>query len=158
MHHKTLIALAARKLFPYLFLWQLVLFCGCGGGLPETAPVHGVVTYDGKPLSGFKNAAVHFTPAAGRPAKSVVSPNDGSFELYTYKSGDGARLGRHMVAVVATVDDPTDKDERYPGVRFVIPEKFANRDTSGLSYEVKPEGNVIQIELRSNGTGAIVAQ
>ena len=88
----------------------------------------------------------------------MISPNDGSFELYTYKSGDGARLGRHDVAVSATVEDPTDKNERYPGVRFIIPEKFGNRDTSGLSYEVKPDGNTIEIQLKSNGTATIVAQ
>lgn len=156
-HHKRIAALAQRPLL-YLLLGQVALVCGCSERLPETAPVHGVVTYDGKPLSGFKNAAVHFTPAAGRPAKSVISPNDGSFELYTYKSGDGARLGRHLVAVSATVDDPSDKDERYPGVRFIIPDKFANRDISGLEFDVKPSGNAIEIQLHSNGTGKIVAQ
>lgn len=157
-HHKRIAAALARRPLFYLLLWQLVLACGCSGSLPETAPVHGVVTYEGKPLSGFKNAAVHFTPVAGRPGKSVISPNDGSFELYTYKSGDGARLGRHVVAVSATVDDPSDKDERYPGVRMIIPDKFASGDTSGLTYEVNSSGNEIEIQLHANGTGTIVAK
>jgi hypothetical protein len=148
-----------RNPLAYLLVFQLVLASGCGSGLPETAPVRGVVTVDGKPISGFKNAAVAFTPAAGRAAKSVILLKDGSFELSTYKPGDGARLGQHTVAVSATVEDRTAQSEdRYPGVRFVIPEKFANGDTSGLGYEVKPGGNVIQIQLRSDGTGAIVAQ
>jgi hypothetical protein len=140
-------------------VFQLLFTSGCGGDVPETAPVRGTVTVDGKPISGFKNAAVAFTPSAGRAAKSVISSKDGSFELSTYKSGDGARLGQHSVAVSATVDDRTaQSEERYAGVRFVIPEKFSKGDTSGLTYEVKPGDNSIKIELRSDGTGSIVAQ
>jgi hypothetical protein len=159
MLHRKLIVVSARNPLACLLVWQLLLVSGCGGGLPETAPVRGVVTFDGKPLSGFQHAAVAFTPSAGRPAKGVISLNDGSFELSTYKSGDGARVGRHTVAVSATVDEPNSKtDDRYPGVRFVIPEKFADRDTAGLVYEVNTRSNVVEIQLRSNGTGTIVAQ
>jgi hypothetical protein len=133
-----------------------VLVAGCGSGHPETAPVRGVITFDGKPLPAFKNAAVIFTPKQGRAGKSVISPADGSFELTTYQTGDGARLGAHAVAVSATVDDPAVKTEKaYPGVRSVIPQKFADRDTSGLTIDVKPGSNVIEIQLRSDGTGAI---
>jgi hypothetical protein len=136
-----------------------LLIVGCGGRLPETAPVHGVVSVNGKPISGFDNAAVAFTPTGGRPAKGVISKGDGSFNLSTYKSGDGARLGRHTVAVSATVNDPSTKtEEKYPGVRFVIPEKFCNGDTSGLTYDVKSGSNGIEIQLHSNGTGTIVEQ
>jgi hypothetical protein len=159
MDYQKPLAVSTRIPLSSLFVWQLLLISGCGVGLPETAPVRGVVTFDGKALSGFQHAAVAFTPAGGRPAKGVISPNDGSFELTTYKSGDGARVGRHTVAVSATVDEPNSKaDDRYPGVRFVIPEKFSDRDTSGLVYEVNTRSNVVEIQLRSNGTGTIVAQ
>ena len=149
----------ARVPCPCLVAWHVLLISGCGSDLPEVAPVRGVVEFDGKPLSGFQHAAVAFTPKAGRPAKGVVSPENGMFELTTYSPGDGARIGRHAVAVSATVDDLTAKIEnKYPAVRFVIPEKFADRDASGLVYDVKPEGNVIRIQIRSDGTGAIVAE
>jgi hypothetical protein len=148
-----------RILCPCLVAWHTLLISGCGSDLPEVAPVRGVVEFDGKPLSGFQHAAVAFTPQAGRPAKGVVSPENGMFELTTYSPGDGARIGRHAVAVSATVDVPTDEvDNKYPGVRFVIPEKFADRDASGLVYEVKPDGNLIRIQIRSDGTGAIGAE
>lgn len=149
----------ARILCPCLVAWHVLLIAGCGSDLPDVAPVRGVVEFDGKPLSGFLHAAVAFTPEAGRPAKGVVSPKNGTFELTTYSPGDGARIGRHAVAVSATVDDPAAKIEnKYPAVCFVIPENFADRDASGLAYEVKPEGNVIRIQIRSDGTGAIVAE
>jgi hypothetical protein len=160
MHDLKGQAQPAQSLLHALFVLAASLLCsGCGGNLPETAPVRGVVTFNGKPLSGFKNAAVIFTPTNGRPAKSVISPTDSTFELTTYKPGDGARLGRHSVAVSATVDDPSDKDDRYPGVRLITPHKFGNGDTSGLTYEVESgKNNQIEIQLHSNGTGAIVAK
>jgi hypothetical protein len=159
MDHQKPLAVSMQNPLACFLVWQLLLISGCGSGLPETAPVCGVVTFDGKALSGFQHAAVAFTPTGGRPAKAIISPNDGSFQLSTYKSGDGARLGRHTVSVSATVEEPISKaDDRYPGVRSVIPEKFANRDTSGLVYEVNTRTNVVEIQLRSNGTGTIVAQ
>jgi hypothetical protein len=142
-----------------LLVWPIAMALGCGKSLPEVAPVSGVVEFDGKPLSGFQHAAVAFTPEGGRPAKGTISPADGTFELSTYTPGDGARIGQHTVAVSATVDDPSSQvEDKYPGVRFITPDKFANRDTSGLTYEVKPEGNVLRIQLRSDGTGTIVTQ
>jgi hypothetical protein len=137
-----------------------VLFCvGCGGNLPEVAPLSGVVEYNGKPLSGFDNAAVEFTPAGGRPAKGIVSKGDGLFQLTTYTSGDGARLGNHQVAVSATVNDPhANTEDKYPGVRSVIPEEFANRDRSGLTCEVEPGGNFVRIKIQSDGTGVVVKE
>jgi hypothetical protein len=138
---------------------SFLLIAGCGRGLPEVAPVRGTVTFDGKPLPKFQNAAVVFTPSQGRTAKSVISPTDGSFELTTYDTGDGARLGLHAVSVSATVEDRSVKYEKsYTGVRSVIPEKFTERDTSGMTFEVKPGENVVEIQLRSNGTGTVVAK
>lgn len=134
----------------------LMAAAGCGSDLPEVAPVRGVVEFDGKPLAGFQHGGVIFTPHGGRPGKGVISPEDGTFELTTYSAGDGARIGEHAVAVSATVDDATRTIEgRYSGVRFVIPEKFADRDDSGLTCEVMPKVNQIRIQIRSDGTGTI---
>lgn len=143
-------------------LWMVgtsTAIAGCGDNSPELAPVRGIVEFDGKPIAGFQHAAVAFTPQGGRPAKGTVSSSDGSFELSTYSSGDGARIGTHAVVVSATVDDPSaTAEDKYPGVRSVIPEKFANRDTSGLACEVEPGGNFVRIQIRSDGTGAIVKE
>lgn len=149
----------SRKWMASALVGLVPFVSGCGSSLPEVAPVRGVVTFDGKPLPEFKHAGVVFTPKAGMPASSVISPTDGSFVLTTYQSGDGARIGTHAVAVSATVDDRSANMEKdYPGLRFVIPEKFANRDSSGLEIEVKPGNNIVEIQLHSNGTGKVFAQ
>ena len=117
--------------------------------------MRGVVEFD----SGFENAAIAFTPSGGRPAKGVISPQDGSFVLTTYHSGDGAKIGHHSVAVSATVSDPSVKaEDKYPGIRSTIPENFSNRDTSNLSIDVEPGENVIKIEINSDGTGLIIKE
>ncbi len=158
-HHRKVGCLKSRFSGVFFMIGQFLLLSGCSSDLPEVSPVRGFVEFDGKPLPKFDHAAVIFTPSAGRLATSVISPVDGSFELSTYSPGDGARLGRNMVAVSATVDDPNASVEaKYPAVRFVIPEKFADRDDSGLSFDVQPSGNAIRINIRSDGTGEIVAE
>jgi len=110
-------------------------------------------------LSGFQHAAVVFTPAGGLPAKGIVSAADGSFQLSTYAPGDGARIGPHRVTVSATVEDRNDQTEdKYPGIRFIIPEKLNDRDRSGLTYDVKAGENALRIQIHSDGTGTIVAE
>jgi len=69
---------------------------GCGKSGPETAPVSGKVTVDGKVVAG---AAVMFLPiAGGRPATGVTDA-EGVFRLETFKDFDGAVLGDHTVTV-----------------------------------------------------------
>ena len=61
-----------------------------------TVPVKGVLRYQGKPLT---SGAVTFEPTdIGREAHGEVRP-DGTFELTTFRPGDGAVAGTHRVAV-----------------------------------------------------------
>jgi hypothetical protein len=152
----------ARRRFHFLgaLVVPLLLSCGAIGCTPrgdETAPVSGVVEYDGKPLSGFKNAAVVLTPKGGRLATGTISPTDGTFELSTYEDGDGAVVGPATLSVTATIDDPNAGkiEGRHQPVKFIIPEKFGDRDTSGLSYEVMSDENFLRIKLASDGTAVI---
>jgi hypothetical protein len=71
---------------------------GCGGGL---VPVHGSVHCEGAVLSGGK---VVFTPVGGgRPAWGEVQA-DGTFELMTERSSDGALPGKYRVRVMQSQD------------------------------------------------------
>lgn len=132
---------------------------GCGDDRPDLAPVSGSVELDGKPLTEFDHAAVIFTPKGGRTAKGVIDPSDGTFELTTYRSGDGAIVGPALVSVSATVDDSSGPEDKYQGVRWVIPKDFADRDLSGLRCEVVAgEKNVFRVRISSDGTGVIEAE
>jgi hypothetical protein len=81
----------------------LSLCWGCGSAegpyAAPTVPVKGKVSYKGKLLS--QGEMVFEPDSAGREAHGNIQP-DGTFELTTYKPGDGAVLGTHRVAVTGT--------------------------------------------------------
>jgi hypothetical protein len=117
--------------------------CGRPAYQLETAPVSGRVTLDGQPVtSGY----VFVVPSKGRMAKGSIQP-DGTFALTTYETGDGAQVGSHSVIVT-----PVPRDEGFSGPRErnPIPAKYARAQTSGLTLDVKPDGNSeVLLELSS---------
>jgi len=144
--------------------WMLAAAClaaGCSADVPATAPVSGIVELDGKPLKGHQHGGVMFTPTGGRLAKGAIEPG-GSFRLSTFteEGGDGAIPGLAKVWVTATVNDPSaPPTEGGDAVRWIIPLKFGNPDTSGLACDVKAgEENVFRIKLSSDGSGQIEAE
>ncbi|TWT97541.1 hypothetical protein Pla108_16930 [Botrimarina colliarenosi] len=124
---------------------------GCGDGRFETAPVSGVVTLDGKPVT---HGAVIFTPEQGWPAHGELD-SEGRFTLKTYEPGDGAIVGEHQIAVVSmTEDDPSEHFERPPSkpIKSLVPDRYANSATSGFTFDVKADqSNEIQLEMVSKG-------
>ncbi len=108
---------------------------GCGGG-EQTYRVTGKVTFpDGKPLTGGQ---VEFRSLT-KPlliARADVE-EDGSFQLSTFQSGDGALLGEHEVAV----HPPLMMGDRdlNPNPPNIIDGKFEGYDTSGLKFTVTEE-------------------
>ncbi|UUO07371.1 hypothetical protein M4951_03450 [Blastopirellula sp. J2-11] len=76
-----------------------LLLTGCSSQ-PPLAPVQGVVTYEGKPVSlgRLMFAPISETDPAhpGKPAYSKVA-TDGTYSLKTYKADDGALVGPHLV-------------------------------------------------------------
>jgi hypothetical protein len=70
--------------------------CGCGASGPVS--VKGVVTVDGKPLSG---AGISFIPVggSGRPAFAATD-DQGRYTLTTHSPNDGAMPGEYTVTIV----------------------------------------------------------
>ena len=65
-----------------------LLAAGCGGpSRPETVPVSGRVTYQGKPVP---MGQIMFYPDQGRPATGAIDA-DGNYRLTTFTTADGAR-------------------------------------------------------------------
>jgi hypothetical protein len=81
-----------------LFLVPALLACaGCGKDA-KTVKVQGVVTLDGKPLEG---ATVTFIPLEGGSGRmaSGRTDSDGTFQLTTFRTYDGALPGEYKVTV-----------------------------------------------------------
>jgi hypothetical protein len=113
----------------------------------KTADVSGVVTLDGKPLEGV---VVCFSFSSNHGGTGVTGA-DGS-----YKLGNGAEPGQNKIclASAADVEDKADVDDEEPdqgpideGTEegeapagdLLFPKKYADEDTSGLTFPV-PEG------------------
>lgn len=136
-----------RQLGYSLFCIMVVCCCGCGSQPFETAKVTGSVTLDGKPVT---EGSVLFTPSQGWPARGELDAQ-GHFALSTYEDQDGAIVGKHEITIIAqSGPDPSEHFERPPPAptKWLIPERYGNRTTSGLTYEVKEgEPNEVTLEL-----------
>ena len=121
-------------LIRFSVLWVvLLLFSGCAGddGRPERFPVSGTLkSKAGKPLSGV--AVMLRSVEGGVTARGQVE-EDGTFQLTTFEKYDGAVAGAHRVQVVSFRNA-----DGSPGVP--IQRKYMKYRTSGLEFEVNPEG------------------
>lgn len=133
--------LVRRVLFVAMLAAFGVALPGCGPKYPETIPVAGTVTLDGKPVAG---AAVVFTPEEGQQATGTTD-DSGRFELSTFQLGDGALPGTHRVTVAKTTTDPDDEEK----VVFIIPQKYGNLQTSELTCDVHAEMGPVQYDFQS---------
>jgi hypothetical protein len=133
-----------------VFVGLLLPVSGCGtAGRHETAKVTGMVTLDGKAFT--EGGTVMFEPAQqGKMATGVVRP-DGSFEMTTYKMGDGAIVGKHRVAITPATKFVSDKaPETEPDQKSSIPYQCRAASSSGIEFEVKSgEVNNCHLELIS---------
>jgi hypothetical protein len=134
----------------------LMIAAGCGPDRPLTIPVNGTVTVDGTPVEG---ASVMFMPQfQGRPAVGLTDTS-GRFTLTTFARGDGAQPGQHKVTVTLqkTTGFVADKDGLSGGiapegvrVEWLVPERYSNPETSGLSIEVRQGVSPVTLDLTSS--------
>ena len=127
---------------------------GCGKSGPQMVPVNGNVTLDGSPVNG---ASVMFLPDKGRPAQGNTDAQ-GHFSLNSIPGGAGAELGKYQVTVTLTkhtgVTAGADGLESGPAsgpvkVEYLVPQKYSDPKTSGITIEVKPGMEPVKLELTS---------
>ena len=137
-----------RLLLLGVFLSASVVGCSNSGDVP-TYQVTGKVTFpDGTPLHGGRiifNSVDHGVAARG------TIDEDGTFRLGTYGAADGAVAGPHRASIHAARPDgynPDDPVQRQAPA--IIDPRFKRPDTSGLKFEVTPDGeNHFDIEVQA---------
>ena len=121
----------------------IVAVSGCSGvKIPPLAQVGGVVTLDGQPLT---KGQVHFVPDSSKGTKGRMAVGligtDGRFKLTAFKPGDGALVGFHKVVIICEEEMPAfDPKLPPPPPKSLIPIRYTNDKTSGLTAEVKSAG------------------
>ncbi len=109
-------------------------------------PIRGEVLYKGKPLTVGEGTVVYIPVESGemRKATGAIQP-DGSFTLTTLNPGDGAMKGKYNIVVYCYEPHPGEPQTMEDRERVrrhglergsVIPEKYANPATTGLSDTV----------------------
>jgi hypothetical protein len=152
----------SSRFWPVAALVVGLLAAGCGGrkDRPPLGRVSGKVTYNGEPLA---KASVVFLPDQ-EGIRSAMGETDeqGRYTLWTYDPGDGAPVGKHKVTV--TLRGASEKAEMHPSaigkgkgeayyeqVAFtgkpLIPEKYFNPMTSGLTADVQRGSNTFDFPL-----------
>lgn len=131
---------------------------GCGSDFekPKLGKVKGKVTNGGKPVEA---GHIVFTPVAGKggdtgqSATGEINP-DGTYEITTFDTGDGAIVGQHVVTVeVRNKGDEMPKPKAdgtidYKLPKTVSPPKYAKVDTSPLRCTVEAGGKTFDIDLK----------
>lgn len=126
-----------------LLLALLTAGCGddSGGELEQVTPypVTGkVLLPSGEPLT---EGRITFVPVGenGRQAIGMIQP-DGSFTLTTINEGDGAGPGEYQVRIVSTLSKPGPRKTSVA----VVPQKYEDESSSGITATVKPEPNTLE--------------
>jgi hypothetical protein len=121
---------------------------GCGKGGPVTIPIRGEAFYNGQPMKDGIVVYLPKQPGVARQASGRILP-DGTFELTTFKKADGVVPGDYEIVVYAYAPHPGEPKTRADheaiakagGLKrgFLIPAKYVNPRTSGLSDTVNSE-------------------
>ena len=141
-----LIATPSRWALGYLAV--LLLFtAGCGERV-KLGRVSGKITYKGQPVP---TGTITFLPTStGPPASAGIRP-DGTYTLETVDIGTGAVVGKHTVMITALQDSPAvGAEERTPLPPPIIPVKYGNTSTSGLTADVQEGDNTIDFDLKDD--------
>lgn len=133
-----------------------MLQVGCSSSdQPELGQVTGIVSLDGKPLTGV---AVVFQPANGRPARGTTNA-EGKYELTYIRQTKGTKVGPNRVEIAPSeegveTDDVEAGDDEIQQVpqqsksgKPVVPERYNVR--SELNVNVKSGQNTIDFQLES---------
>jgi len=124
-----------------VFACFLPLACGSSETGAPLYPVRGEVFFKGQPTSG---AVIHFHPVDekdGSPAFGTVGA-DGSFELTTFDSNDGAEAGEYIVTINWREERKDDDGETVIG-RDRLGERYSKRAGSTLRAKVSAGENVV---------------
>jgi hypothetical protein len=112
----------------FLVVWFLLL-AGCGGNGLMTAT--GTVKYADGSIPTGEVAMVRFTPTPDSPSPSrravegTINPDDGSFELMTYRPRDGVHAGNYLVSFTVR--------ENYMDPTSAIPPEYSKYDSASTT-------------------------
>ena len=112
---------------------------------PATYAAGGTVLVDGRPMEGVKVQFERSSANDGPPCVAFgYTDSWGRFRLRTFRDGDGAVAGDHVVLIERITFEPISKpsNAEVTPTREVshLPERYRSSHTSGLTATVVPGG------------------
>jgi hypothetical protein len=135
----------ARPLAAGLFVVGLVFAAGCGSD-PGRGSVKGKITVGGKPLA---KGAIVFIPTTGNRDPYTAAITNGEYAMPDMPGGP-AKV--YISPPLTEEPPPVDKGDVVPSARpgrkkVVVPDKYQNPETSGLSLTVQKGENTFDADL-----------
>ncbi|MDB5338353.1 MAG: hypothetical protein JWN70_3972 [Planctomycetaceae bacterium] len=130
----------------------LVSLLGLGGctdsgtSMSNLVPVSGVVSLEGEPL---ESGTVFFIPEemTGQPASGQI--NEGKFTMLTTVDSRGVVAGKYSVRIESRITPDPSPTDFYPKPGpSLIPEKYTDAKTSGLTVDVESGMSAINWNLK----------
>lgn len=126
------------------------LASGCGGN--NTAPVSGVLTFKGEPVTA---GSLIFVPKVPEEQQfqsvrtgAATPDQSGRFYVSSYASNDGAVVGTTYNVAYAPPAAPQSSDKEIYAKMLEVYNKFGHlRLPDGFTVEVKPGSNDLKLEL-----------
>ncbi len=118
---------------------------GCGSKGSKMVPVRGTVKFVGGTVPQGEVATVSFQPVSageGQPIKGAQGTinQDGSFEMFTRKPGDGVMVGRYKVCIIVR--------KKYMDPKsWVVPQKYVDAKTTPFEVNVEKAISDLKYEL-----------
>lgn len=146
---------------PAILVLTMVI-AGCSDGStasgPRPVPAAGMLTYN---ATAVPDATISLIPNdPSQPGAVARSDSTGAFKLTTGDRGEGAMPGDYKVSVTAIVyeggENPGSVEEgnynpnaKPATPKYIVPQKFSNPETSGLTLTIPPEGTTdIKLDLK----------
>lgn len=145
------------RLLPYFFAATFAAGCGSSDNV-TVYPVKGKITFNGKPMVG--SGAISLIPTdnqSGAVAGGEIK-EDGTYELTTYKPGDGSMPGNFRVLIHQEVfqEGQNTEDGAAPAAGVPppvpeadrIPEIYSHPMNSPLTMKIEAGPNEIDLDLK----------
>ena len=125
---------------------MLLALAGCSGS-EFGADVSGTASLDGTPLT---SGNVVFVPADGVSNNAVSAVDSGGGYRLMSNRAPGLAPGKYRVSVTMHEQIAVQPGERSMVVpKLLTPATYADANTSGLEFDVKPGSNTIDLPLTS---------
>lgn len=135
----------ARPLAAGLFVVSLASLAGCGND-PGRGSVKGKITVNGKPLA---KGLITFLTSSGNKDPYSSAITNGEYAIPDMPAGP-AKV--YIIPPLTSEPPPVDKGDLVPAARpgqkkLVVPDKYQNPETSGLSLVVQKGENKFDADL-----------